>query len=94
MKTTQDAPEGLSASACSAPLIADGHPEAVCHDCKGPNVVWFAPSDIWNRVVRTPDTGMADPMLCPRCFILRAYTKGIDCAWQIAPERPAENILK
>ncbi len=40
--------------------------EAICDDCNGPNVTWFAPNDLWNRAAREPDG--TDPMLCPRCF--------------------------
>lgn len=80
--------------------IASDHPEAICDDCGGANVVWFAPSEWWNRVVRRPpDIGHpgGDPMLCPRCFILRAEVMGICLVWQVAPETapqtpiPSEN---
>lgn len=60
------------------------HPEDICEDCNGRNVVWFAPSELWNKVVRKPD--IADPMLCPRCFILRAENIGIQYTWEVKPE--------
>lgn len=64
--------------------IAPIHPEDVCDDCGGPNVTWFAPSPLWNLIVRNSEK--ADPMLCPRCFVLRAEAKGIHKAWKLTPE--------
>ncbi len=58
------------------------HPESYCHECNGPNVVWFAPNEIWNKVI-----GSSNGILCPVCFIKRARgTPGLDAAWRIAPE--------
>lgn len=64
--------------------IEPTHPEAVCDDCGADNVVWFAPSPLWNKIVRQPDRG--DPMLCPRCFIIRAEAAGINEVWMVQPE--------
>jgi hypothetical protein len=61
--------------------IPSDHPEAICDDCHGPNVVWFAPNHLWNKVVRRHE--LKDPMLCPRCFILRAWADGIDGSWVV-----------
>jgi hypothetical protein len=77
-------PGGFAGATGSA--IPAGHPEELCDDCGGPNVVWFAPSPIWNSVVRQPDKG--DPMLCPRCFILRCERMGIRSVWKVIPESP------
>lgn len=56
--------------------------EDVCDDCNGPNSPpWFAPSDLWNRVV-----GNEGGMLCPRCFIRRAQSAGVDGVWRVAPD--------
>lgn len=67
-------------------VIAADHPEAFCDDCKGPNVVWFAPNNLWNKVVRKVDK--PDPMLCPRCFILRAEAMGIRESWVCSVAEP------
>jgi hypothetical protein len=64
--------------------IPAGHPEATCDDCNGPNVVWFAPSHLWNKVARRAE----DPMLCPRCFILRAQAMGIRETWVVSIAEP------
>ena len=71
-------------SLCGMAVVPVGHPEAVCHDCGGANVVWFAPNNLWNQVVRK--SNKADPILCPRCFILRATAAGICDAWTVLPE--------
>lgn len=59
------------------------HPEDVCQDCSGPNVVWFAPNDLWNLVFpRGPDRA-PDLILCPTCFIRRAEAKGCSKVWKV-----------
>ena len=64
------------------------HPEAKCDDCGRPNVVWFAPNEIWNKVIRPNGEVETDPMLCPTCFIRRAETSGIEAtAWKVEPEQ-------
>jgi hypothetical protein len=65
-------------------IIGADHPEAICQDCGLSNVVWFTPSEYWNKVVRRPDK--PDPMLCPRCFILRAESQGFEGAWKVLPD--------
>jgi hypothetical protein len=69
-------------------VIERGHPEATCEDCGGSNVVWFAPNGIWNRVCR-PEGYERDPMLCPRCFAIRANRLGICGAWKMVLENTA-----
>lgn len=49
----------------------DAHPERTCQKCHGPNVVWFVPNELWNRVVGSPDG-----ILCPVCFVKLAEEKG------------------
>lgn len=72
-------------------VIPGDHPEAICDDCGGANVVWFAPSEIWNRVCRPNGEIAADPMLCPRCFILRAEAMGLKFIWEVYPEIQQES---
>lgn len=62
---------------------ADDHPEHRCGKCGGRNIVWFAPSGLWNAVVRQPDGSDQWPVLCPICFAERA---DIVSAWRLAPE--------
>jgi hypothetical protein len=64
-----------------APSEVARHPEDSCQECGRPNVVWFAPNEIWNAT----DTG--HDILCPVCFIKRAEAAGFNkSAWRIAPE--------
>lgn len=42
------------------------HPEATCQECGGPNTVWSAPNDIWNRVMGSPNG-----IVCFDCFVRR-----------------------
>lgn len=75
----------LSTQALESPRPA--HPEGFCEHCGRVNVVWFAPSPIWNKVVREPNGG-ADVMLCPTCFVQLAEIAGIrSTGWAVIPER-------
>ncbi|HEX5704889.1 MAG TPA: hypothetical protein VFX97_16950 [Pyrinomonadaceae bacterium] len=59
-----------------------GHPEDSCKKCGRPNVVWFAPNDLWNRYVRdTNEPGI----LCPVCFIQIVERGGVSVRWSVAP---------
>lgn len=65
--------------------IPTKHPEAKCEGCGRENVVWFAPSDLWNAVARRADG--TDPMLCPVCFVKKAEAVGHSkAAWRVQPE--------
>lgn len=56
------------------------HPEDYCHICGGPNIVWFADNDLWNKVV--VDRGL---ICCPLCFVKLAITKGIKpTSWRLS----------
>jgi hypothetical protein len=68
-----------------ADKIHSPHPEAVCDDCGGANVIWSAPSDVWNKVCRPNGEIVADPMLCPTCFAVRAKRAGLDVSWTLSP---------
>ena len=63
------------------PIVADV--EAICQECGGPNVVWFAPNPIWNLAVDNE----RQLILCPVCFVVRAEARGINpTAWVVSPE--------
>jgi hypothetical protein len=62
--------------------LAPFQSESICQACGGPNITWFAPNDVWNRVM--PDDG---GILCPTCFAHAAAAAGIRHAiWRFAPE--------
>ncbi len=58
------------------------HPEVICQDCGGPNIVWFTDNATWNKVV-----GNDDGIFCPVCFVKRAESKGIVYAWKLQIEK-------
>lgn len=41
--------------------------EGRCDRCGGANPVWYAPSPLWNRVMRTDGVDLY-PFCCPSCF--------------------------
>lgn len=58
------------------------HPEATCEVCGGPNVVWFAANELWNKVMGGPDG-----VVCPVCFVHRAESLGLNgAAWELRQE--------
>jgi len=60
--------------------------ETGCQECGGENPVWFAPHDLWNRVMGGEDC-KDDPggIICPICFIRRAERVGIKEIWRVGP---------
>jgi len=61
------------------------HPEAFCQRCKRPNIVWFAQSELWNRVMRQP--GVTEGIVCPVCFVQAAERAGIKpSSWEVRPD--------
>lgn len=73
----------LASPASAAPVVDNRHPEDFCQKCKRPNVVWFAPSPLWNAAVRAANE---PEILCPVCFIQLAEAIGVSTAWFVAPE--------
>lgn len=64
--------------------------ETYCHLCLGPNVVWSAPSPLWNEVMRGGDINGDEPhdgIVCPVCFATLAEQAGIAEMWRFTPER-------
>ncbi len=65
--------------------------EMTCDRCgRRHGVVWFAPSEIWNAVMRGGERGNPDefPFCCPECFIHLAEQRGIETTtgWLVTPE--------
>jgi len=68
-----------------APEVSDS---PTCQDCNGHNPVWFAPNELWNRVMGG-ENATDDPggIVCVQCFIRRAEAAGIiPTAWVLSPE--------
>jgi hypothetical protein len=63
------------------------HPEAHCHRCGGPNVIWVAPSPLWNAVMRGGSINGAElfhGIVCPTCFAILA--KRIASGWRLSAQ--------
>lgn len=82
-----------TATAASEP---EGRDEMVCDRCgRHHGVVWFAPSDVWNQVMRGGDRGNPDEFgfCCPICFMALAEERGIvTTGWCVSPEPPAVSV--
>lgn len=48
------------------------HPEDICQQCGGKNVVWSADNDLWNELMGGPNG-----IVCPQCFEKVAEEKGV-----------------
>lgn len=62
-----------------------------CRRCDGPNVIWSAPSPLWNLVMRENDINgriQFRDLVCMKCFIELAAERGITRQWRltVAPE--------
>lgn len=57
------APEAYEAGILRGREMAK-HDESRCQKCYGPNPVWSADNELWNRAM-----GNEGGFLCPRCFI-------------------------
>jgi hypothetical protein len=74
------------------PPSRDGgvHPESYCGRCGGPNIVWTAPSPLWNAVIRGGSINgdeIYDGIVCPTCFAVIAEGRGIAFRWRLTAKR-------
>lgn len=64
--------------------------ETRCHRCGGPNVIWSAPSPLWNEVMRGGSIANKDEydgIVCPTCFAVLARERGVAELWRFHAER-------
>ena len=61
------------------------HPESRCGRCGGPNRVWYAPSPLWNAVMRGGSINGEEEfsVVCPTCFVVLAEERGIAQTWRL-----------
>ena len=62
-------------------------PESYCHRCGGPNVIWYAPSPLWNEVMRDGDINGPwkwDEIICPTCFAVLCIDAGVATTFRMA----------
>lgn len=51
--------------------------ELLCQICEMGYPVWYAPNDLWNKVVRDSEGNEQYHFLCPTCFAGLAYFEGV-----------------
>lgn len=67
--------------------------ELLCMVCRRDHPVWFAPNDLWNRVMRCPDGSDRFPFVCPTCFARMASDAGVADAFELrVAVYPGESI--
>lgn len=57
------------------------HPEETCQKCDNCNVIWSAPSELWNELY--PDEGI----VCPQCFAETAEKNGYSVMFRVEYKR-------
>lgn len=75
----------------------DAGPHERCRRCGGANVVWFAPSPLWNLVMRENDINgpiQFGDLVCIPCFIGLAAEKGVQGVWRIGVDPEPEGLVK
>lgn len=60
--------------------------ELLCMVCWSEYPVWYAPSPLWNQVVRRPDGSDEWEFLCPTCFARIAVERGVDACFVLSEE--------
>lgn len=72
MSSSAPHPEGAT-----PPMIEPDHPEAFCERCGRENIVWWAPSEVWNAVTAAVDPVKERGVIwCPTCFAALAEQHG------------------
>lgn len=83
-------PVGVAGAVPTGQRMPDvAHPEDHCHRCGGPNVIWSAPSPLWNEVMRGGDINgpwQYEEIICPTCFAVLAEKAGIAFGWRLFAE--------
>jgi hypothetical protein len=69
----------------------EARPEGeACRRCGSENPPWFAPSPVWNAVMRNGSIENPDDwggIVCATCFTVLAEEKDIASLWRLIPER-------
>lgn len=76
--------------------MSDLAPFEDCHRCGGPNVVWFAPSPLWNLVMRGNDINgeaLHDDLVCVTCFVILANEAGVSGKWRVTVDPEPEGLI-
>jgi len=70
--------------------------EDCCH-CGGRNVTWFAPSPLWNLVMRGNDINgepLYGDLVCMPCFVQLAADAGVEGIWRLSVDPEPEGLVK
>lgn len=68
-----------------------------CHRCEGANVIWHAPSPLWNLVMRGNDINGAplfDDLVCMPCFVVLAHEAGVEGIWRLSVDPEPDGLIK
>lgn len=80
-------------SSAIPPDVPSEDAEMWCDRCgRRHGVVWCAPSDLWNAVMREGDRGKPDEFgfCCPTCFMVLADERGVgNGMWDVRTWTPA-----
>lgn len=72
-------------------------PSENCNRCGGPNVVWAAPSPLWNFVMRGNDINgvpLYSDLVCMTCFVILAVEAGINTTgWRLTVTPEPEDLV-
>jgi hypothetical protein len=69
-----------------------------CRRCGAENPAWFAPSPLWNAVMRGGSINGPweyDEIICATCFSVLAEERGVASIWKLTAERvnvPLETV--
>jgi hypothetical protein len=70
--------------------------DEVCRRCGGENVLWFAPSPLWNLVMRGNDINgdaLFHDLVCVRCFIVLASEAGVAGKWRLSVDPEPDGLI-
>ena len=67
-------------------LAEPWHGNGPCRDCGGPNIRWTAPPELWDSVTGASPGVSTGGILCPACFVRRAWGMGLQRVnWALVP---------
>lgn len=67
-----------------------------CYRCGGPNVVWYAPSPLWNLVMRGNDINgepLHHDLVCVTCFVVLAAEAGVRGSWRLTVDPEPDGLI-
>lgn len=70
--------------------------DETCRRCGGENITWFAPSPLWNFVMRGNDINgepLHGDLVCLRCFVVLAEEAGIKGRWRLTADPEPDGLV-